>query len=311
MRRLGWLLLAGCLSACGTLPEPFYGDPGTEGARLGTPAAPVLYVPAPDGAMLGDAASGYAADLAGALAAVDVPTVAGSARKSDWRLAITASLAGATVVPSYAIVGPGGKIYGVVSGVGTGAQAWSDGDKAALNAEAGADALLLSKKLAALNAQVQGSNPLSLENRPARVFMGAVSGAPGDGDNALALDMTRDLPGPHSELVQSAAGADFSVTGLIKTSPAKDAQLLVEIDWVVHDSSAREIGQVTQLHVLDPTDITPYWGDVAAAVADQAAAGVNEVIDNAVLHKSPNGAAAAGSGAALEIPAKIALPPPK
>ncbi|HQU04069.1 MAG TPA: hypothetical protein PLT25_05060, partial [Acidocella sp.] len=62
------LLAALLLTSCGTLPEPFYGNPGPEGARLSIPPAPVLVVPTPANAMLSDdAAKLYAGDLATAL----------------------------------------------------------------------------------------------------------------------------------------------------------------------------------------------------------------------------------------------------
>jgi hypothetical protein len=303
------------LASCGTLPEPFYGDPGKVGAQLAAPAAPVLVIPTPAGAMLGShAAALYANDLANALNAIDVPSIARPATRSDWTLETTADQSGGNITPNYAIIGPGGKSYGMRSGAPVNAAAWANGDPTALNAAATADALTLSQTLAAVNAQVQQSNPESLENRPPRVFMGAVTGAPGDGDNALAINMTRDLPSTQTEMVTTPASADFTITGVVKTQPDSNHQLLVELDWIVTDSSKRQIGQVTQLHDLSPADVEPVWGDVAAAAASEAAAGVNQVIANATLKKaSANMAIASGplaGGMALAIPPIFALPAP-
>ena len=98
------------LSSCGTLPQPFYGNPGAEGARLATPPPPVLIIPPPGQALLGDdAAKIFASDLAATLVSYDVPSIAGPADKSDWRLTATAALNGNNVIPSYAITGPDGK----------------------------------------------------------------------------------------------------------------------------------------------------------------------------------------------------------
>jgi hypothetical protein len=304
------------LGACGTLPEPFYGDPGTAGAKLAVPPAPVLVIPSLSGAGL-DQQSGqvYASDLAAALTALDVPSIFGPARPAQWHLSASATDSGGFVTPSYAVIGPDGKSYGVQAGAPVAAGPWAAGDPATLNQEATADALAISNKLAAINAAVQQSNPNSLENRPPRVFLGTITGAPGDGDNALALDMRRDLPGSDTEMVTDPASADFTVTGHVKTQPDTNKQILVELDWVVEDSSQRKIGQVTQLHDLSPGDIEPYWGDVAAAAAAEAAAGVNEVITNATLRKSTHLAFAPdsqddGGGSPLLIPATFALPPP-
>ena len=286
MKRL-ILALPLALAACGTLPEPFYGDPGREGARLSIPPAPMLVVPPPTGAMLDDnSAKLYAQDLAAQLVNFDIPSIASPAIKADWKLTITAKLAGNNVIPDYAITGPDGKTYGNNPGAPVSAAAWANGDASALNAAAATDAQTLSKTLAAINASIQQSNPNSLENRPPRIFVGAVTGAPGDGDTALPLNLGRDLPGPDDEVVTDASRADFTVTGHVKTQPAANGQILMELDWSVLDSNHRKIGQVTQLHTLAPSDISPYWGDVAAAAATEAASGIQQVVMNATLKKA-------------------------
>jgi hypothetical protein len=284
--RYAALLIAALLTGCGTLPEPFYGDPGVEGAKLAVPPAPVLIVPPPINAMLADdSAKLYASDLANALANLDVPSVSRAVQKTDWRVTTTARLSGASVIPHYAITGPDGKLYGGEDGAPVPAQDWANGAPGALNIAATADALTLTKVLAQVNADVQQSNPRSLENRPPVVFFAGVSGAPGDGDNALALNMNRDLPGLGVQQTSVAALADYTVKGVVKTKPDTGGQILVEIDWLVHDTNNRIIGQVTQLHDLNPADIIPYWGDVAAAAAAEGASGIHTVIVNNTLHK--------------------------
>ncbi len=274
------------LSACGTLPEPFYGNPGSEGAKLAIPPAPVLMVPNASGALLDDrSAKLFAQDMAAQLADMDVPSIAGPATGQNWHLNMTAKLSGNDVVPRYQIIGPNGKLYATQAGTPVLASSWANGDPSMLAAEAATDSRPLTKALAAVNAQVQQSNPDSLENRPPRIFMGAVAGAPGDGNSALALNMSRDLPGTDGLMVAKPSEADFIVTGNVKTKPDGNGQILVELDWSILDSNHRKIGQVTQLHDLSPSDISPYWGDVAAAAASEAASGVKEVIQKAVLKK--------------------------
>jgi hypothetical protein len=274
------------LTSCGTLPEPFYGNPGPTAARLAIPPPPVLIVPTPTGAMLSDdAAKLYADDLATALVAADVPSVAKPADKADWQIITTAHLSNGSVIPHYQITGPDGKTYGSQDGAPVDQAGWANGTPDTLNQAATNDAATLAKLLAAVNASVQQSNPNSLENRPPRLFVAGVSGAPGDGDNALCLDMTRDLPKLGIELVDKPAQADFVINGVVKTKPDANNQILVEIDWMIHDSNNRKIGQVTQLHDLNPSDISPYWGDVAAAAATEGAGGIHEAVQNATLKK--------------------------
>ncbi|GLR65536.1 hypothetical protein GCM10010909_02140 [Acidocella aquatica] len=281
------VLLPLALAACGTLPEPFYGNPGPEGARLSIPPAPVLMVPPPAAASLLDAKSApiYAKDLAAALVNYDIPSIAGAPMKGGWLLTTSASRNGDTITPAYVITGPDGKTYGNQNGAPIAAAAWSQGDPAALNNAATTDAQALSKTLTAINARIQGSNPQSLENRPPRIFIGPVTGAPGDGNHSLPLNLGRDLPGPDDVVVTNPAQADFTVTGNIVVTPGQNGQVMVELDWSVQDANHRKIGQVTQLHPLALADITPYWGDVAAAAATEAATGIQQVIANAVLKK--------------------------
>ncbi|MDD2794712.1 hypothetical protein [Acidocella sp.] len=280
------LLLPLALAACGTLPEPFYGNPGPMGARLSIPPAPVLMVPPPAAALL-DAKSApvYAKDLAAALVNYDIPSIAGAPMKGGWLLTTSASRNGENIIPAYAITGPDGKTYGRQNGAPIAAAAWTQGDPAALNAAAAADAPALAKMLTAINARIQGSNPQSLENRPPRIYIGPVTGAPGDGNHSLPLNLARDLPGPDDVVVTNPALADFTVTGNIVVTPGQNGQVMVELDWSVQDANHRKIGQVTQLHPLALTDITPYWGDVAAAAATEAATGIQQVVANAILKK--------------------------
>ena len=249
------------------------------------------------------------ADLAAAFVALDVPSIAGKAGKSDWRLITTASLSGNYVIPSYTVFGPDGKNYGSQAGAPVSAADWSNGDKDALNKAANADALALCKLLAKANATVQQSNPQSLENRPARIFMGKVTGAPTDGDSALAQDIARNLPGIDTVLVTDPAAADFVVDGAVKTQPDSDNQILVQLVWTVRDSNHRVIGDVTQLHDLKLADITPYWGDVAAAAAAEGASGVQQVITNNTLKENRRRRyAGAATGESVSTTVRAGLP---
>ena len=295
MKRFCALLLPFALAACGTLPQPFYGNPGgPEAEKLSEPPAPVLMVPPPAKAQLNaNSAALFAHDLAAQMADHDVPTVAGPATKTAWQLGITASASGASIIPAYVVTGPDGKIYGKQNGAAVSASAWTSGDPATLAQAAQNDAPALTTLMTNINAQIQQANPQSLENRVPRVFIGAVTGAPGDGDTSLPLNLSRDLPGADIILVKSANQADFTVTGAIKTSPAAQGQILVELDWVVRDRNNRVVGQVSQLHDLNPSDIEPYWGDVAAAAASEAAGGITTVVKNEQLKKGAKPAQAA------------------
>lgn len=280
------LTLAILLAGCGTLPEPFYGNSGPVSAKLSLPPPPVLVIPTPGSAMLAnDSAIAYAADLATALVAADIPSIARPATKTDWRITTTATINANIVTPHYAITGPDGKTYGTEDGAPVPAAEWANGNSTALQTAATTDAATLAKLLTGINAKIQQSNPNSLENRPARVYLTGISGAPDDGNTSLALNLNRDLPKLGLTLAPNPGQADFTITGIVKTSPDTNNQTLVEIDWIIKDANNRKIGQVTQLHDLNLPDITPYWGDIAAAAATQGATGIAEAVHNATLRK--------------------------
>ena len=282
-------VLAFLLAGCGTLPQPFYGNPGPAGSKLAIPPAPVLMVPAPGGALLGDdAASAYAQDLASELADYDIPSVAGPIQKNNWHLQITAALEGSFALPTYKVIGPNGKSYGELKGLPVSAEDWANGSQATLIKVAKADAPNLEKLLTEINAAIQASSPQSLENRTPRIVIGTVTGAPGDGDTALPTDLARVLAGPDLELVTNKQDADFTVSGNVKAGPVKAGQRLVELDWVVRDTNNRVAGQVTQIHMLNQSDIIPHWGDVGVAATEEAAVGIQTVVQNEILKKQSN-----------------------
>jgi hypothetical protein len=290
MKKSPWLgltlALTVSLAGCGTLPQPFLGHPGGDAARLEVPPPPVLVVPPPPTALLGaEAANDYAADLAAALVAQDIPSLAGPVQKYQWHLQAHADVSNQMVVPAFAIIGPNGKTYGTQEGAPVAEAAWAQGDLATLAASAKQAAPGLAKLLASINASVQQSNPQSLENRPPRVVFNGVSGALGDGDHALALNMRRDLPGQGLTLQDDTKTADFVINGQVSATPGAGQTDTVEIDWFVRDENGRVVGKVTQLHDLAVADMVPYWGDVAAAAAAEAAQGIKQAILNATLAK--------------------------
>lgn len=311
MKRRFVIAIPLALAGCGTLPQPFLGKPGAQGARLAVPPPPVLIVPPPGNALLGNqAAALYAKDIAAALVKQDVPSIARPARRYEWRLDATASIAGQTVTPVFEVIGPNHKVYGHISGSPIAAAAWANGDPAILKNTAKAAAPALAKQLTSINAAIQQSNPHSLENRPARVLLIGVKGAPGDGNHALALDVRRDLPKLGVVMVEKPADADFLIDGTVTVTPnSKHGKAtgtdMVELAWTVKARDGQFIGKVSQLHDLKPGAMAPYWGDVAAAAARQAALGLKQVITNGTPKPPPVPA----SGKTAAAPPRPAPPP--
>jgi hypothetical protein len=281
------LLLVVLLAGCGDLPRPFAGRPGATARRLSQPPPARLAVVSPTGALLGDkAAATLATAVALALAAKEVPALAEPARKGDWRLVLSASSAGAEVVPAYTVLDPKGETKGSVRGAPVDAAVWARGDTVTLARIASHDAVPIAALLTRIEAARQRSDPNSLLNRAIRVAVLPVTGAPGDGDAALLRQMKRELPKFGLVVEETPDAADFTIAGTVAITP-KGANEGVEITWSVHDMQKHDLGTVSQLHDMPKGTLSGFWGDVAVVVAEQAAGGINDVILNGTGKRKP------------------------
>lgn len=277
-------LAALTLAGCGDLPQPFAGNPGRDALRLATPPPARLDIPAPTHALLADPqARAWAQALADLLLQKEVPAVAQPARKGDWSLAVDASLHGDQVVPTYRIVSPAGKVRESAAGTPVPADAWVSADPTLLKANAQLAAAQVSTMLTGIQAAVAQADPNSLLNRPTRIWFTGVTGAPGNGNFELARQMTVLLPDGHDTLQTIAKGADYTLGGHVTISkPDREANGVqhIEIVWTVQNAKGHEAGKATQLHDVPAHSLDGYWGDIAAAAAQEAATGVREVIAN-------------------------------
>ncbi len=284
MRRapLAWPVLASlALAGCGDLPRPFAGRPGAAALQLSRPPPPRLTVPAPsDGLLPAHDAEAWAHAVSGALVAQEVPAFTTLPHPGDWVLRLSARLQGSQVLPHYALIDPKGGDRGDVSGSPVAAANWAQGDPAALQRTAAEAAPQVLALLRAVDTTIKQTDPNSLYNRPARIWFGGVTGAPGDGNAALARHMRLKLPQTGDLLVPQAASADFTLRGTVKMTDEPGGQQQVEIHWVVSDPSGRVAGDVAQGHDIPRGSLDHAWGEVAAVVADEAAGGVREVITN-------------------------------
>ncbi len=274
---LACLLLAGC----GDLPRPFAGNPGRHALQLSAPPPPRLVVPPPQQGLLPapDAAI-WAHDVAEALVAEEIPAYATVGGPGEWVLRLSATLHGNQVVPTYTLLDPKGGNRGDVSGQPVPAAQWAQAAPASFQQASAEVAPQLLGLLRSVDATIKQSDPNSLYNRPARIFFTGVTGAPGDGDSALARLMRRKLPETGDQMVDHPASADFLLRGTVKVTDEPGGQQQVEIHWVVTDTAGRVAGDVAQGHDIPKGTLDHYWGDVASAVTTEAAGGVHEVITN-------------------------------
>lgn len=287
--RFRWIALAALplLTSCGTLPQPFLGNPGAAARRLAAapPVPPRLIVPTPATALLSDeGGKAFAALLARDLQMREIPAYAEKGNASDWLLAVTARNQGPAIVPVYTVRTPQGHDAGSLQGPAVPTAAWAAAAPATLQKVAADGAQRLSVMLAGINTTLQHDNPDSLYNRAARVAVPDVTGAPGDGNEALTRLMRQRLTALGEMVQTDPKNADFIAQGRVRLVPIAGGQERVEIQWIVTDprrtdaTGGAERGRVVQLNDVAAGALNGTWGDVAAAVTKEAAGGVREVV---------------------------------
>lgn len=308
---LACLMLVG-LAACGDLPTPFMGNPGANARRLLVPLSPMLAVQTPTDALLPQAASqALAKDLAATLQAAEVPALARTPHETDWRLVTKAQARGSSVVPTYTVFDPKGEDQGTVEGKAVPMEAWASANPLTLKNVATEASSKVSTLLTRIRVARDRADPNSLYNRPAKVMVADVTGAPGDGNIALTRQMKAQLGQFGPQIQDSATGADFVVRGEVKVVPEPPKQERVEIQWVITTGTGDERGRVIQLNEIPAGTLSGYWGDIAVAVVNEASAGVNDVLlqqagrrnhpsdaDQAAAEQSPPPDPAVGAAAA-------------
>ena len=280
MRPLLFVILA-LLAGCGGLPQPFFGNPGRNGSLLSAPPPARLVVPTPAQSLLTDAGSqAWAKATAKALADIALPASYGTASQGDWRLLLSATMRGQDILPAYEVIDAAGVSQGTAQGAPVSAAAWSNDGQPILEAAATQVAPQIDALLTRILAARLHADPNSLQNRPARVYVAGVSGAPGDGDRSLDAQIKLKLGNYGITVQDTASGADYRVHCEVHTAPGSGGQLKVELQWIVDDSRG-ERGRVVQLNEVPGGTLDRYWGDVAVVAAEQAAGGIKDVLFNA------------------------------
>ncbi len=276
-----WILLLLLPVACGDLPRPFEGRPGATAARLAQPPPARLAVLRPTGAYLTDAgAADYAAAVASAMQEEALPAVADAAQPGDWRLELLAELRDGRVVPKFLVRDPTGTERGQAEARSVAADAWTGASPETLRQASQQAAPTIAALLAGIEAARREADPDSLVNRPVRIHLREVRGAPGDGNRSLARHMRDQLTKLGMVVQEGADRADYAVAGEVSLADLPRGQQRVEIRWKVADAKGAEAGQVAQLNSVPRGALAGLWADIAMVVAQEAAGGVRDVISN-------------------------------
>ena len=273
------LLCSVGLTGCGDFPTPFKGNPGATAMRLAQPTAPLLVVVASDAAPLPAGGGQALADnVAAALQMEEVPAEAKAPRPGDWRLIARLEARDGGVVPVFTVRNPTGEDKGDTEGSPAPEAAWAAADPALLRQEAAESAPRIAALLTSIRISHDRADPNSLLNRPAKVMVADVKGAPGDGNVMLTKYVRAHIAENGSIIQPTKSGSDFLIQGEVTIVPIPDHKERVEIVWTVNAANGDERGKVAQLNEIPAGMLDHYWGDIAVAVATEAAGGLNDVI---------------------------------
>jgi len=115
--------------------------------------------------------------------------------------------------------------------------------------------------------------------RPIVMAPPTVTGAPGDGQQALTEALTRLLKLNDVYIQTRPAPGRFHVTGTVEVAPAADpTRERVTLLWRVLTEDGEELGRLTQDNEIPAGMLDGRWGDTAYAVAEATLAGVGEIL---------------------------------
>lgn len=270
------------VAACGSLPMPFERTPtgGPPAALVRPPPARIVVPPSTSAGLAQEPARAFAGELAKALQAIEIPATSAGVRNPQYSLLVAGEAEAGQMRLTYSLAGADGRLIASAGGPrAVPAGAWATASEATLAATAKEAAPAIARMLASVDAARRESTTGALAARLPSAAVAPISGAPGDGARALDRSIRAALEREGVVIVEGAATAEFRVTGQVALAPAPRNQQRVEITWIVARADGLELGRVAQLNEVPRGSLDGLWGDVAPIVAEQAAAGVAEVIN--------------------------------
>jgi hypothetical protein len=105
-----------------------------------------------------------------------------------------------------------------------------------------------------------------------------VAGAPGDGEQALAAALTKELAARGLTPATAFQANVYEVQGTVKLAPAGKGKESVSIIWVVLGPDGTQLGITRQTKTVRKGSLDKRWGAAAQAAAQAAAADIVKLI---------------------------------
>lgn len=139
----------------------------------------------------------------------------------------------------------------------------------------------------AASASAPVTNTTTAALPPAGGGVPTVTGAPGDGNTALASALNRELVRQGMPLDRQ-TGQAYRVEGQVTLGAVKDGRQTIQIDWRVKDGKGNAVGTVTQKNAIPPGSLDGSWGQTADAAAAAAAQGILKLLPQQAAEKTTN-----------------------
>jgi hypothetical protein len=267
------------MAGCQPLPHPFADDVPRRGAPIldlrdstSVAIAPVEGLPRATAEKLGPAMASALQERE--IAASDKTTSIGSYELVGRIQEMAPSQGKAALVVLWELRDRSGRRIGEhAERVDASADDWEAGNEDAVGRLAAASATQVAALL-----QDEAPSEAEIGGRT-RLAIGAITGAPGDGDQALVSSITEILKKQDLAIVSDPlAKADFVLDADIAVAKPKGGKQNVKIVWHVRRKDGGEIGTVGQENDVPAGLLDGAWGDVAYMVAASAQEGIMELV---------------------------------
>jgi hypothetical protein len=220
--------------------------------------------------------------IAAALRDAEIPaSTAGGGNKGSYRLFAATSeqprgAGHSSVIVAWELHAASGKQVGQgTADVEAPGDAWGQDDETLIRTVA-------NKAVPAIAKLVQDDPPKAVALAEPLLAVRAVTGAPGDGGRALPRAMDFALRRANVAIAEKAGDREsFVLTGKVELSPPASGKQQVKISWALLGADGREIGEINQENAVPAGSLDGSWGDIAFAVANAAAPGVAQLLQQA------------------------------
>lgn len=121
----------------------------------------------------------------------------------------------------------------------------------------------------------------SAVNGPVIAIIPEVKGAPGDGSQALANALRKQLLSRGIKISSAGKVANpYKVQGIVNLASAGSNQQRISIEWIVKDPRNKRLGTVSQKNTIPAGSLDGKWGQTADAAAAAAAQGIAKLLVN-------------------------------